>query len=395
MKKIIKKQEPKVAFLIPAHNEEKVIGSTIKSVLKLTNSKNIFIVNDGSVDETSKISKKFTKNVLNIYSNLGKAGALNKAIEKFQLVKKYEFIMIVDADCQIDPNFLKEALPVFKKDKHNKIACVVGKVIGNSRNWVTSYRVWEYEVAQTIHKAAQSYLNSIIVCPGPSTIYRSKIFKQIKIPDTTLTEDMDLTFQIHRQKLGSIKFCGKAKVMTQDPATLKDFIRQLDRWYTGFWQCVKKHQIPWGGQPLDAEVGLLATEGLYNGILVAMIVLILPMILIKNPSLLIWPLLFDFCLFVVPTMLLAAIQRKAFGIFKYILPFYGIRLITSFVFLKSFIKVVMGIDLNMNWFKASRYSFEYYRISNSNIFTRPVFKVFNLVAFILAKGKEAIWVRAQ
>lgn len=376
-----------VAFLIPAHNEQKVIGSTIKSILRLVKAEDIYVVNDYSKDDTEKVVKKLTKNVLNLRSNIGKAKALNNGLQKFKLTQKYEFIMIIDADCRVDDKFLKEALPIFKKDKSDKIACLVGKVVGESHNWITSYRIWEYEVAQCIHKAAQSHINAMIVCPGPSTIYRSRVLEKIKIPTDTLTEDMDLTFLIHRERLGTIKYCGRAKVITQDPQTLKDFIRQIDRWYTGFWQCVKKHNAPWGGQPLDIEVGLLATEGLYNGILVIMILLLLPFLLIKNPALLFWPLLIDLGLFVIPTMVLAAGQRKAPGIFRYILPFYLIRIITSMVFLKSFFKVVVGIDLNMSWNKAARYSFDRRNNSSKSFIYNPVLRFINR----LPKGKEDKW----
>ena len=229
-----------VAFIIPAHSEELVIGNTIKSILEITDAANIYVVSDGSKDKTVRVAKELTKNVIDLNPNVGKAMALNTAMDTFELTKKYDFIMIVDADCKVDPNFLTESMKVFGDDKAKKLACVIGKVVGQSTNWVTSFRIWEYEVSQTIHKQAQAHLNTVIVCPGPSTIYRSSVFEQVKIPTGTLTEDMDLTFTIHRLKIGQIGYCSSAIVMTQDPKTLKDFIKQNDRWHTGFWQCVKK-----------------------------------------------------------------------------------------------------------------------------------------------------------
>ena len=58
------KRFPKVSILIPAHNEEKNIGRTIKSLLNLNYPKNkieIIVVDDGSTDNTYKIAKKFRK----------------------------------------------------------------------------------------------------------------------------------------------------------------------------------------------------------------------------------------------------------------------------------------------------------------------------------------------
>lgn len=384
----ISQRKKTVAFIVPAHNEQTVIAGTINSIREIVDPSQIYVVSDGSTDNTVSEALKLTRNVLDLNPNVGKAQALNKVIEHFKLIENYSYIMPVDADCKIDPNFLDEALPLFENDPYQKIACVVGKVVGQNINWVTAYRVWEYEVAQSIHKAAQSHLKTIIVCPGPSTIYRSTIFKKVKIPTGTLTEDMDLTFMIHRLGLGLIKYCGKAKVLTQDPKTLKDFIRQNDRWHTGFWQCIKKHNMPWGGQSIDGEIALLAIEGLYNGILIIMFLALLPFILLTKPWLLGVPLVLDLLFFVVPTLSLTAYQRGDWSIFKYVFHFYIIRFASSFVFFKSFYKVVLGIDLNMGWNKIARYNFGYQTIHSQNIIFKSLRFIFHKVKILPSEERS-------
>jgi poly-beta-1,6-N-acetyl-D-glucosamine synthase len=207
----------KIAFLVPGVNEEKVIAETLTTLLAIADAKDIYVVSDGSRDSTVEIAKKFTANVLDLQPNRGKAGAMNYAIEYFNLANNYEFLMPIDADTKVTADFLKSALPVLEKDTDRKITAVVGKVLGSNRSWVTTFRLWEYEVAQSIHKAAQSIENAIVVCPGVATVYRAEIFQKIKFPYGTMTEDMDLTFQIHRKKLGKIVYVGEAVVITQDP----------------------------------------------------------------------------------------------------------------------------------------------------------------------------------
>jgi poly-beta-1,6-N-acetyl-D-glucosamine synthase len=396
---MIKKDQ--FAFLVPAHNEEKVIGKTLESLLKITSPKHIYVVDDGSVDNTYQVVRKYTKNVLSLHPNVGKAQAMNSAIKKFNLAKKYRFITPIDADSKVDKKYLDEVIKVFEKDTKRKLACVVGKVIGRNHNWITLYRCWEYEVAQTVHKQAQSYLNGIIVCPGPSTTYRAEVFKKMQIPEDTLTEDMDFTFSIHRNNLGKIKYHAKAQVVTQDPKTIKDFAKQLDRWYTGLWQCIKKHNLPWGGQMLDVEIGILATEGLYNGILMVTAVLLLPLILIKSPTLLLWPFLIDLCLFVIPTLIYTSLKIRSVDFFVYLPMFYFMRVLSSLVFIESFLKVVLGIDLTMGWFKATRYSLEgsnlrqprlalaktYYQSINHNIPLKKVLPKASLIKNTLIRKR--------
>ncbi len=345
----------KLALLVPAHNEEKVIAETLESLLLISSPEDIYVISDGSTDQTVEIAKRYTYNVFNLQPNRGKAGAMNFAIEFWQFALRYQYVMPMDADTKVTKDFLEAAMPILDQDLDKKISAVVGKVIGSSRSWVTTFRLWEYEVAQTIHKAAQSEENAIIVCPGCATIYRTEIFKEIDIPTGTLTEDMDFTFQIHRRKLGKIVYTGKAVVVTQDPLTLKDLLKQIDRWYTGFWQCVIKNNIPWGGQALDAEVGLLASEGLFNGMLVVSLIVLVPIAIVKHPEILFIPLIVDLLFFLLPTMFLTAKRHRSWKIFIYTPLFYFARILCCLVFLKSFVKTVFGLDLGMGWNKATRY----------------------------------------
>ena len=352
-----------VAILIPAHNEEEVIEATLQSLLKVAAPRDIYVVDDASTDNTAKIAKRIIANILTLKKNQGKAGAMNAAFVKFSLPARYQYIMPVDADTVIAPDFLTHILPIFAEDKRKKIACVIGKIVGRNKKWITTYRLWEYEVAQTIHKSAQAIINAVIVCPGPCTIYRSDIFIKNSYPTGTLVEDMDLTFLIHRKKIGKIVYCPKSIVITQDPKTVRAFLKQIDRWYTGFWQCLIKHNIPWGGQMLDLEVALLALEGLYNGLLVASLVVLFPFALLKDYLILVIPISIDILLFILPTFIFVAIRHHTIKIFLYFPQFYFLRILSSFIFLRSFFKVVFAQDLKMKTF----WNTARYRIGKENL----------------------------
>jgi poly-beta-1,6-N-acetyl-D-glucosamine synthase len=351
MKNLVKK----TAILIPAHNEERVIEATIKSALEMVNASDIYVVDDFSKDETAVVAKKFTKNVLTLRPNKGKANALNTAIRRFKLAKKYDYILPMDADTAIDPKFLNEAAKLFKGKKNQNVVAVCGKVVGRTTNWVTSFRVWEYEISQVIHKNAQSQIRAVTVCPGCATLYKAALFEKVEIPQGTLTEDMDLTFLIHRQNLGRIRYCGKAKVYTQDPKTVPDLLKQLDRWYTGFWQCVIKHQFPWGGQMADFEISLMATEALLSNILLLTLLLVAPIALFANSKLLLVPFLLDLGLFILPSVLWTTFRYRAWKLPLLIPSFYYLRILANIVFFKSFFKSVLGIDIKVGWNKVSRY----------------------------------------
>jgi len=342
-------EKGKVATLIPAHNEELVIAKTLEAVLRQCPKSDIYVVDDGSTDNTEAVIRKYTNNVLKI-ENLGKSGAVNKALKHFKLTNKYEYIFFMDADTQPERNFLKIAMSHFDSDPKEEINCVVGRVQGMGGSWVARYRLWEYEISHTIHKQAQSNLKSILVVPGCATVYRSEVFKKLKFPTGTLTEDMDFTFLMHRNGFNNMLFDDRCVVTTQDPQTLKEFVKQVNRWYTGFWQAVRKHNVPWGGQMLDFEVAMLASEGLYNGLVVtSLLASLVPLGLKGHLYIYQIPFFIDLFGFFIPTLLWSAVKNRSLKMLLNIPNFYFIRFLSSLLFFRSFFAGFLSKEKAYMW----------------------------------------------
>jgi cellulose synthase/poly-beta-1,6-N-acetylglucosamine synthase-like glycosyltransferase len=337
------------AILVPAYNEAKVISHTLLALLKLTSAENIYVIDDGSSDSTKQTALQFTKNVFKT-KNHGKAHALNLGIKHFKLTKNYKYIFFMDADTQPKPNFLEITIPHFEEDSGKKTICVVGQVKGIGTNWISKYRQWEYLISHLIHKKAQNIIQGILVVPGCATIYRSEIFEKLKFPSGTLTEDMDFTFLMHRLGYHNMVFDNRAVVYTQDPQDLKSFIKQISRWYTGFWQVVKKHNIPWQGQALDLEATMLALEGLYNGILILLFCIsFIPFLIFDKLNIFTLPFLLDLCVFFIPTLVWSSIVDRDLKRLIYIPGFYFLRLLSSLIFLKSFFSGFLSYEKVYVW----------------------------------------------
>jgi cellulose synthase/poly-beta-1,6-N-acetylglucosamine synthase-like glycosyltransferase len=91
----------------------------------------------------------------------------------------------------------------------------------------------------------------ILVMPGPVTSYRTDIIKHLNFSTGSLTEDFDITVQIHRQHLGKIKYIPDAINYTQDPKQIGDFYKQTLRWYRGWFQGVVRYKLGLGMQLID------------------------------------------------------------------------------------------------------------------------------------------------
>lgn len=240
-----------IAVIIPAHNEELVISSCINALKKSLKTSQIHVISDGSKDKTFEIAKGQNVNTRELLPGRGKAKAIIYAIRTFKLFKRYKLIFIVDADTKIDRKFIKNALPAFNDTAtaviFGKAAIVWPKhVIPRRKLYFIAYRERLNRVLQyfLIYGMTAKFANVNFVVPGFCALYRSDILKKLKI-DTPglLIEDFNLAFQIHKKRLGLIRYNPACIGWDQHPDNLKDYWNQVRRWNIGFFQTVKANGI--------------------------------------------------------------------------------------------------------------------------------------------------------
>lgn len=240
-----------VAVCIPAKSEESGIARTIRSLKNQVGARNIFVVSDGSTDNTAKIARGFRVKVAELTKSKGKAGALKYLIDHYNLLEKYLFILFVDADTHIDSNYVKYALPYFADPQ---IVAVAGhaKTAWRKHFWpkwemfFIAYRDKLYNFLQYTIRYGQTakWTNVSPIVPGFASIYRTSGLKQININEPGLViEDFNMTFQIHNKKLGKIAYHPKVFGIARDPTNFTDYVAQVRRWNLGFWQTFIKQGI--------------------------------------------------------------------------------------------------------------------------------------------------------
>lgn len=238
-----------MALLIAAHNEELVLEDTLRSAIAAgMKPEHIYVVDDNSNDKTTKIARSVLprENVTKV-NRSGKGLALKKAGIKFRLSERYRWIHIADADGAFATNYFT----AFRREIRVKHAAATGYVKSLPGRHVSQYRVFEYTLGMEIHRRFQSMFNVISVIPGPTSCFRSDIFAQVDFANKSLTEDFDVTLQIHRQKLGKIQFIPEAVAYTQDPLTTKDYCKQITRWNRGIMQGVVRYRVGRKLSPID------------------------------------------------------------------------------------------------------------------------------------------------
>jgi poly-beta-1,6-N-acetyl-D-glucosamine synthase len=334
--------------MLPAKDEAVGIGRTLRSILQAgLLPADVYVIDDGSSDGTGNIARSFGVNVARNEKNIGKAHSLARLASASELVRRYDYVCLMDADTQVSEDYFQSVKKSFGEPD---VAVVCGRAKSTPHNWLTAYRCLAYWISHAIYKDGQSNMGVITVTPGCAAAFRSGAFAQLDWSNDTIVEDMDCTIQVHRKKLGRIVYQKHAVVSTQDPRTLRDYVKQMYRWHTGAWQVGRKYGMLTGLSKIDLEYKLLMGEG----VVFATLFLLMPLWLLIYPRLAFYGVGMDMIVLVFLSMICAACDRRV-DVFIFSPMYPLLRFVDCSVFLYSFWKVVIQKKQVRGWFAVKRY----------------------------------------
>jgi len=237
--------KPKVAVLIPAYNEEKVIERTIRAALN-SNYPNLFVIviDDGSRDQTLTVARRAFaaeaaagKVLILGKPNSGKAEALNYGIEH---IGDAELFVGIDADTIIAPDAISRLVPHFINPK---VGAIAGNAkVGNRVNLWTRWQALEYITSQNFERRALDVLGAVSVVPGAIGAWRVSAVREAGgYHVDTVAEDADLTMALLRRGY-RVEYEDMALAYTEAPTNANGLMRQRFRWSFGILQAVYKHR---------------------------------------------------------------------------------------------------------------------------------------------------------
>jgi len=238
-----------VSILIPAYNEEKVIGRLLQRLTELRYPRElleVIVINDCSKDQTGQIAAtyasmhpSFIKVINRKNGGNGKAEALNEGL----LHAKGEIIGCLDADYFPQTDFLEKTLPHFLD---SSVGAVQGRiyVLNDSESWISKIvqleRIGGYRVSQY----AREKLGLVPQYAGTTGLIRRDLLMNLgRFDPNILAEDTDLTFRM-RLSGYKVKYVNFAESGEEAPAKLSQYWHQRNRWATGHMQCAFKHAWP-------------------------------------------------------------------------------------------------------------------------------------------------------
>lgn len=233
---------PAVTIIVPAYNEERVIASTVRSLLTqvYAGALDIVVVDDGSPDDTFGVAtREFGSDArVRLYrkANGGKASALNFGIAR----ARGEIIVCLDADTQFTPSTVARLVAPLADPR---VGAVAGNAkVGNRHNTVTRWQALEYVTSQNLDRRALAVLHAITIVPGAVGAWRKEWVQAVGgFSEDTLAEDQDLTWSLGEEG-ARVVYADDAVAYTEAPDTLATLVRQRFRWTFGTLQCAWKHR---------------------------------------------------------------------------------------------------------------------------------------------------------
>lgn len=238
---------PPFTVIVPAHNEEANIATTIENLKDLDYPDyETIIVDDGSTDGSPKIIDELVEKypdwlkAIHITPNSGKANATNAAV----LMAKGHFILVIDADALIAKDALKQMA------WHFIYLPRVGAVTGNPRvinrsTLLGKIQVGEYSSIIGLIKRSQRILGKVLTVSGVIAAYRKSALFEVDFFDSKMiTEDIDVSWKLQKN-FWDIRYEPKALCWVLVPETVAGLLKQRIRWAQGGVEVLKKHFRIW------------------------------------------------------------------------------------------------------------------------------------------------------
>jgi len=249
-KPFIVNKNHKFLAIIPAHNEEAVVGNLIESLQKQNYPKNkydIIVIADNCTDKTKEVAQSYGVKIFERHeedpAKKTKGDALRLLLNTLLSDPKmdYDAFCVFDADNIVDPNFITAM---------NKHLCQGEEVVQGYRDiknptdsWIASgYAIFYWTMNRFYHLARYNAGLSPLI-NGTGFMVKFDAIRPTGWNTNTLTEDIEFSLKriIQGKKLG---WATDAIVYDEQPVKFKPSWSQRSRWTIGHIQCLFEYTKP-------------------------------------------------------------------------------------------------------------------------------------------------------
>ena len=233
------KPKYKFAILVPSRNEEKVIGSLIKSLQKQRYPERLFdvyVMPNNCTDNTKEAALEAGAKVINIDVPVKvKADVLRFTFKKLKN-SDYDVYVIFDADNLVHPDFLARMNDALCEGVEVAQCFRDAKNMGD--NWLTgSYTLFYFIQNFFFNRARMNYSGSSAI-NGTGFMVRKSVIDKYGFNTKTLTEDSEFTGLCSLNGI-QVAFVEDAITYDEHPQSFCEIWKQIKRWTSGTLSCLR------------------------------------------------------------------------------------------------------------------------------------------------------------
>ena len=235
----------RIAAVIPARNEEKVVGLLVDSLKKQrypSELLDIYVVANNCTDDTAGSAKNAGANVLTCDPAVQSKGDVLRCAFN-QLLNgdvSYDAFVVLDADNLVNGGFMQAV---------NNALCAgyqVGQAYRDSKNpddgWVAGCTSMFFWYMNGLFNRTRATLGMSASLNGTGIMIGEKFLRRYGYHVQTLTEDLELTAQCALDG-ERIAWLEDAVTYDEQPITFRDSLSQRRRWAAGTRQCVRLYLV--------------------------------------------------------------------------------------------------------------------------------------------------------
>lgn len=228
----------KLAFVIPAYNEEALIGKCLESVIaEIARSgadADIIVVNNASKDRTGEIARSYPS--VRVVDE-PKKGLVNARHAGFAASEGADLVANIDSDTIVPPGWLDTVFDQFGRDP--KLVCLSGPYVYYDMSlWSRLLVGLFYGLTYLIYILNRFILRVGSVVQGGNFVFKRAAWQQVGGYDRTIEffgEDTDVAVRL--SKVGNVKWTFALKMMTSGRRLEKEGVFRTAGTYTlnFFW----------------------------------------------------------------------------------------------------------------------------------------------------------------
>ncbi|MBP8933461.1 MAG: glycosyltransferase, partial [Candidatus Atribacteria bacterium] len=210
------------AILIPAHNEEKVIGNLLESLIDQnypSNCFDIYVSCDNCQDRTAEIAKSFKVNLLEKpeTAQVGKTGNVQWALREIPW-EEYDAVAMFDADNLAEKNFLAKMNDYL--ESHPEAQAIQGYLDTKNPNdtWISRSYALSYWYTNRFWQLARSNWGLSAALGGTGLVVTVNCLKTMGWDLKSLTEDLEFSTRIILSG-GRVHWNNEAIIFDEKPLT--------------------------------------------------------------------------------------------------------------------------------------------------------------------------------